>query len=115
MKAQSVIPGYRPGRDLNIGDFDTTKSGDFQRLYSVMVGDRPYATVQVDKEVYSVTYSMTDTLSRVWPNLWKMEIETVMKIITGQLDVNAWDKFVADWKTQGGQAALNEIAELYLK
>jgi hypothetical protein len=38
-----------------------------------------------------------------------------MKIITGQLDVNAWDKFVTDWKAQGGQAVLDEIAELYLK
>jgi multiple sugar transport system substrate-binding protein/putative aldouronate transport system substrate-binding protein len=44
-----------------------------------------------------------------------MELETVMKIITGQLDLSAWDKFIADWKAQGGQAVLNEIGELYLK
>jgi multiple sugar transport system substrate-binding protein/putative aldouronate transport system substrate-binding protein len=112
---RSVIPGYQPGRDLTINDFDLNNSGGFQRLYSVMVGNRPYATVKVDKEVYSVTYSMTDTLNRVWPNLWKMELETVMKIITGQLDVGAWDKFIADWKVQGGQAVLDEIAGLYLK
>jgi multiple sugar transport system substrate-binding protein/putative aldouronate transport system substrate-binding protein len=115
LAVRDVIPGYQPDRELAVGDFDLTKSGDFQRLYSVMIGDRPYATAIVDKEVYSITYSMTDTLSRVWPNLWKMELETGMKIITGQLDVNAWDKFVADWKAQGGQAALDEIVELYLK
>jgi multiple sugar transport system substrate-binding protein/putative aldouronate transport system substrate-binding protein len=115
LAVRDVIPGYQPDRELAVGDFDLTNSGGFQRLYSVMIGDRPYATQKVDKEVSSVTYSMTETLNRVWANLWKMELETVMKIITGQLDVSAWDKFVTDWKAQGGQAALDEIAELYLK
>jgi hypothetical protein len=58
---------------------------------------------------------MTDLLEQRWPNLWKMESEVMMKIITGQADISAFDKFAADWKAQGGQGILDDLAALYLK
>jgi multiple sugar transport system substrate-binding protein/putative aldouronate transport system substrate-binding protein len=112
---KSVIPGFTTSRDLNVSDFNMANAGDFNRAYAIMIGERPYATHKVDKEVYSVTYSMTDLLEQRWPNLWKMETEVMMKIITGQADISAFDKFVTDWKAQGGQGILDDIATTYLK
>jgi multiple sugar transport system substrate-binding protein/putative aldouronate transport system substrate-binding protein len=112
---KQVIPRYSPDRDLDVGDFDQSNAGDFNRMYAVMIGDRPYATQKIDKEVYSVTYSMTDLLEQRWPNLWKLETEVMMKIVTGQSDISAFDKFVTDWKAQGGQGVLDDLAANYLK
>ena len=111
---KNVIPGYSPERDLNVSDFNMANAGDFNRMYAVMIGDRPYATETIDKEVYSVTYSMTDLLEQRWPNLWKMESEVMMKIVTGQSDISAFDKFVSDWLSQGGQGVLDDLAQNYL-
>jgi multiple sugar transport system substrate-binding protein/putative aldouronate transport system substrate-binding protein len=112
---KSVIPGYSADRDLNVGDFSMANSGDFNRTYALMVGNRPYATTKIDKEVYSVTYSMTDLLEQRWANLWKLETEAMMQIITGKADISSFDKFVSDWKAQGGQAILDDIAKTFLK
>jgi multiple sugar transport system substrate-binding protein/putative aldouronate transport system substrate-binding protein len=112
---RSVIPGYNPNRELSVSDFDQTSRGDFNRAYAVMIGDRPYATQKLDKEVYSVTYSMTDMLEQRWPNLWKMEEEVMLRIITGQSDISAFDRFVTDWLAQGGQGVLDDLAVQFLK
>ncbi|GHV69307.1 hypothetical protein AGMMS49928_11130 [Spirochaetia bacterium] len=112
---KKVIPRYSPDRDLNVSDFDMSNAGDFNRAYAIMIGDRPFATTKIDKEVYSVTYAMTDLLEQRWPNLKKMEDEVMLKIVTGQLDISAFDKFVTDWKAQGGQGILDDLAKLYLK
>jgi multiple sugar transport system substrate-binding protein/putative aldouronate transport system substrate-binding protein len=44
-----------------------------------------------------------------------MEQEVMMKIITGQADISAFDKFVSDWKAQGGQGVLDDLATQFLK
>jgi putative aldouronate transport system substrate-binding protein len=44
-----------------------------------------------------------------------MEDETVMKIILGQASVDSFDKFVKDWKSQGGDEITAEVAELLKK
>lgn len=112
---RNVIPRFDPARDLNVGDFDMSNAGDFNRAYALLVGNRPFATAKVDKEVYSLVYSMTDLLEQRWPNLKKLEDEAMMKIITGQLDISGFDKFVSDWKAQGGQGVLDDLAAQFLK
>ncbi|GHT59303.1 hypothetical protein FACS1894109_14960 [Spirochaetia bacterium] len=112
---KSVIPGYSATRDLNVGDFSMANAGDFNRAYALMVGNRPFATTPLDKEVYSVTYSMTDLLEQRWANLWKLETEAMMQIITGKAPVSSFDAFVTAWKAQGGQAILDDIAKTFLK
>jgi multiple sugar transport system substrate-binding protein/putative aldouronate transport system substrate-binding protein len=112
---RGVVPGYSPSRDLNVEDFSMANAGDFNRTYALLIGNRPYAAGKPDKEVYSVTYSMTDLLEQRWPNLWKMESEVMLRIITGQADISAFDRFVADWKAQGGQGVLDDLAANYLK
>ncbi|QJC50401.1 extracellular solute-binding protein [Paenibacillus albicereus] len=104
-----------PYDELNVSNFNTSNFGDFQRLYSLLVGDRPFSTVPIDKKVYSVTYNQTPTMETKWANLKKLEDETVLKIILGQAPVDSFDKFVKDWKAQGGDEITAEVAELLKK
>ncbi|MGO4696476.1 extracellular solute-binding protein [Paenibacillus sp. 2TAB26] len=104
-----------PYDDLNVSNFSTANFGDFQRLYSIMIGDRPFTTIPIDKKVFSVTYNQTSTMETKWANLKKMEDETVMKIILGQASIDSFDKFVKDWKSQGGDEITAEVAELLKK
>lgn len=112
-KVQSVVKP--PYDDLNVGNFNTANFGDFQRMYSLLIGDRPFATTPIDKKVYSVTYNQTTTMETKWANLKKMEDETVLKIILGQAPIDSFDKFVSDWKAQGGDDITKEVAELLKK
>lgn len=106
-KVQNVIKP--PFDDLNVSNYNMANFGDFQRMYSIMIGDRPYATVPIDKKVFSVTYSQTPTMEMKWANLKKMEDETMLKIILGQSPVSAFDQFVKDWKAQGGDQITTEV------
>jgi len=47
-----------------------------------------------------------------WVNLKKLEDETFLKIILGQLPIDAFDQFVADWKAQGGDEITAEVQAL---
>lgn len=104
-----------PYEELGVSNFSTANFGDFQRLYSLLIGDRPFATTPIDKKVYSVTYNQTPTMETKWANLKKMEDETVLKIILGQQPIDSFDKFVKDWKAQGGDEITAEVAELLKK
>ncbi|UVI31269.1 extracellular solute-binding protein [Paenibacillus spongiae] len=53
----------------------------------------------------------TKTMERRWANLQKMENETFYKIVLGSLDLNAFDKFVEDWKAEGGSTIIQEIED----
>ena len=99
---------------LNITNFDMsgTNGPIFNRLYSILVGARPAATVPLDKAVYSVTYDMTETMETRWANLEKLEDETMLKIILGKADPDTFDQFVNDWKAQGGDKILEEVQDL---
>ncbi|MDL2233645.1 hypothetical protein LJC63_08745 [Ruminococcaceae bacterium OttesenSCG-928-L11] len=107
------IPGYSKGAQLSVSDFDMqTNFGNFQRLYSLMVGCRPFATVTMDKAVYSETYSMTATMETKWANLKTKEDEMILKIITGKSDISAFDAFVQEWLAEGGADITAEVQEL---
>lgn len=98
---------------LDIWDFDQTDFGKFQRMYALLVGNRPYATITPDKKVYSVTYNQTKTMERKWANLKKLEDETVLKIILGQEPISSFDDFVKKWKSQGGDEITAEVQAEY--
>ena len=101
-----------PFDNLNVSNFSMANFGDFQRMYSLMIGDRPYATIPIDKKVFSVTYSQTPTMQMKWANLQKLETETMLKIILGQAPIGSFDKFVSDWKAQGGDQITAEVQKL---
>ncbi|QGQ98722.1 extracellular solute-binding protein [Paenibacillus psychroresistens] len=81
--------------------------GVWKRMYSTFVGvgalQHPY------KKTYSVTYAQTKTVESRWATLDKLEKETFLKIIMGAAPIDSFDKFVSDWKKQGGDTILSEI------
>ncbi|WP_438347673.1 extracellular solute-binding protein [Paenibacillus sp. FA6] len=84
--------------------------GAWKRLYSTMVGVAPL--MEPFTKTYSLTYSQTKTMESKWATLDKMEKETFLKIIMGAAPIDSFDKFVVDWKKQGGDEILSEVAEL---
>lgn len=111
--AKSVKEGmkYNGEDQLHISNFDINHV-NFNRLYALLIGDRPVSIGKIDKEVYSITYSNTDKMTRYWSNLEAMEDETIRKIITGKLDIEAFDQFVDQWMNEGGSQMLEEVSSL---
>ncbi len=109
---KETVPGYKTGKQLSVQDFNMDNFGNFQRMYSLLVGDRPYATVPADKKVYSTVYSQTKTMESKWSNLKAMEDEVVMKIITGKSGIDKFDELVKNWKSEGGDTITQEVQDL---
>ena len=86
--------------------------GNFQRMYSLLIGDRPYATTPVDQKIYSTVYSQTETMESKWSNLKSMEEEIMMKIITGKSEISEFDSFVQKWKSEGGDTITQEVQKM---
>ncbi|OPJ60412.1 extracellular solute-binding protein [Clostridium oryzae] len=112
-KVKNVIKP--PYNNLNISNFSTKNFGDFQRMFSIMVGDRPFTYTHIDKKIYSITYSQTATMDSKWANLQKLEDETVLKIIFGKKPISYFDTFVKSWKSQGGDEITAEVQKLLKK
>ncbi|MGO4546322.1 extracellular solute-binding protein [Paenibacillus sp. 2TAB23] len=87
-------------------------TGVWSRMYSLLVGS---STLQQNyNKVYSVLYSQTKTMESRWSNLKKLEDETFLKIIMGAAPLDDFEKFVADWKSQGGDKITEEVKD-YMK
>ncbi len=96
-----------------------TPEGDtsaMSRMYSILVGDgaiyNPIGGKDKVNLFFSATYASTPTMIDKWANLKKMEDEIFLKIITGALPIDAFDKFVTDWKAQGGDEITAEVQAL---
>ncbi|SFJ22300.1 putative aldouronate transport system substrate-binding protein [Paenibacillus sp. UNC496MF] len=75
------------------------------------IGGAVLATQPMEK-VYSVFYGMTRTMETKWATLEKLESETFLKIIVGDLPVSAFDDFVAQWKKLGGDQITKEVTDI---
>jgi len=86
--------------------------GDWSAPYAYLYGGG-LLTQKMDKEVYNAFTATTKTMNQKWANLLKMEKEVFFKIVAGDKPVEDFDKFVEDWKKQGGDQIIAEIeAEL---
>ena len=77
-------------------------------------GGKVLATTDIYRE-YSVFYGMTRTMETKWATLEKLENETFLKIIVGDLPVSAFDDFVAQWKQLGGDQITKEVTDFVNK
>jgi putative aldouronate transport system substrate-binding protein len=57
-------------------------------------------------------YFVTDSMADIKPNLDTLEDTTFLKIIMGELPIDAFDQFVADWYAQGGQTITDEVRQI---
>lgn len=55
----------------------------------------------------------TATMKRSWEQLQTMEKQVYTNIIYGNEPIEAFDKFVEDWKAQGGEQITKEVNEWY--
>lgn len=56
-------------------------------------------------------WGTTETMESKWANLQKLEEETFIKLVTGDLPIDAFDAFVMQWNEQGGQQIIEEIQQ----
>jgi putative aldouronate transport system substrate-binding protein len=84
--------------------------GAWTRAYSVLVGAGPMVDTPMNK-VYSQIYSQTKAMESKWATLDKLEQQTFLSIIMGAAPIDSFDKFVEDWKKQGGDEITKEVAE----
>lgn len=92
--------------DMNVED------NNFARMYSLMITDRPAATLKPDHEISSVSYSVTPAAEKYWSNLIAMEDAFVLQVITGKKDISEFDQFISDWKAQGGDEILKDMQDI---
>ena len=52
---------------------------------------------------------MTPTMSESWATLTSMEDEVFMKIVLGEVGIEAFDEFVEQWNAQGGEKITEEV------
>lgn len=65
--------------------------------------------VNLVKPVFSF---VTESMGDLKPNLDTLEQTTFLKIVMGELPVDAFDQFVTDWYAQGGQTITDEVKEI---
>ena len=56
-------------------------------------------------------YETTESMAMRWASLEKMELETVLKIIVGEADMDSFDAFVNNWSIAGGDMITDEVNE----
>ena len=105
-----------PFDNINVSNYNQKADfGEFQRLFSALIGDAPYTTVPIAKKVYSVTYAETPTMQMKWANLWKLEQEAMLKTVVGKGSPGSFDQFVTNWKSEGGNEITAEVQKIDTK
>jgi len=61
--------------------------------------------------IYNEFTVTTPTMDRKWANLKKLEDEAFFSIVMGNKPLEEFDRFVSDWKAQGGDEIAAEIGE----
>ena len=62
-------------------------------------------------EMKSLFFSSTSTMDTKWWRLKELESNVYLRIITGQVSVDFFDKFVQEWKDLGGTTISREVEE----
>jgi len=65
--------------------------------------------------VYSEFYGVTPTMDQKMTNLDKLEVDSFIKIITGEKPLDYFDDFVKQWKQLGGDQITKEVNEALSK
>lgn len=111
--SEVISADYDPANRLDVTYMDVnTNNGQFNRFIALLIGDRPYATVEPNKKIYSELYYTVDGMETYWTQVSDLEDRTILQMITGQIDVDeGWDQFVSDWHAQGGDQILQLAAD----
>lgn len=95
-----------------LADPEHADIGDWSKYHSRMEGIELIRRLTEDDAltwVDPVFWGTTKTMEAKWANLQKLEEETFIKLVTGDLPMEAFDRFVTQWNEQGGAQILEEI------
>ncbi|WP_214626187.1 extracellular solute-binding protein [Paenibacillus agaridevorans] len=98
------IQEYKGGND---GLWSWAAGYDTDGVYSVMNHYQENKLFQMNRFVGAPTSAMTDKSA----TLSKLTNETFMRIILGDLPIDAFDQFVEDWHKLGGEQITKEVNE----
>lgn len=83
-------------------------SPNLSRYYAMLNGSGAIYAQPVSPTM-SLVWTQTKSMESKWPTLKKLEDETFLKIIMGVAPLSSFDKFVKDWKAQGGDQITAEV------
>lgn len=63
-------------------------------------------------QVFDSSYTQTETMDSKWATLEKLEDETFLKILNGELPIESFDEYVEQWNSLGGSDILSELEAL---
>ena len=110
--SEVISSDYDGSRDLAVTDMDVnTNNGQFNRFYALLIGDRPYATLEPDHKIYSELYYTIDGMDTYWTQISDLEDKSVLQFITGAKSLDEWDQFCTDWHVQGGDQILKLVKD----
>ena len=61
------------------------------------------------RQVKSLFFGETETMKGNWWRLEELEKKAYLEIVTGQKPLSYFDKFVEEWKRQGGEKIQSEV------
>lgn len=110
--SEVISADYNPDERLNVTDMDVmTNNGQFNRFYAILIGDRPYSTVEPNKMIYSELYYTVDGMDTFWTQVSDLEDQAVLQFITGKRSLDEWDAFCEEWHAQGGDMILGLVSD----
>ncbi|MEF3308857.1 extracellular solute-binding protein [Paenibacillus sp. GYB004] len=107
-KVYDRIMLYKGGQKNLWGEFAQNGPGGSAGIIDQIIKEDRF----VSNEYYTTP---TATMAERNEQLKKLKNETFVKIVTGNLPIDAFDKFVADWKKQGGDLITKEVNDWYAK
>ncbi|MFD2614219.1 extracellular solute-binding protein [Paenibacillus gansuensis] len=110
--AAATAENYKKMGELWAKGIDWLKKNpdSFAEPFSRIVGVKPIIENDI-QPIYSEFYGSTKTMERRMTNLDKLEIDAMIKIITGEKPIEYFDEFVTQWKKMGGDQITEEINE----
>lgn len=120
---KAVVDGEKDPQTLSIDDrasYEKIKgylknpekadANQWSGYMSRMAAGKLMAETKVN-EVHPVFFGQTESMKLKWANLVKLEDEAFLKIVTGEEDLDYFDKFVSTWKKTGGSDITKEVTE----
>ena len=67
---------------------------------------------EIMNKVFSATYAKTDTMDSKWATLEKLEDEFFLQYLNGDVEIDKFDDYVAQWNELGGATITEELSAL---
>lgn len=85
-------------------------SADYSQYMSRLVAIKKFSAEPANF-VTPAFYETTESMAIRWASLETLEMQAILKIIVGEEDISAFDDFVSNWKSAGGDLITEEVNE----